>query len=203
MEREGIDLQRGMMFRDLEERISVFLVLPHDGEFKDEWDERQKRYTFRGHDSTTVESGREKDQIAMYASGRLSENGKFLKAANAYKEGTRSDPLPVQIYEKIDSGVWFDKGIFHLIYAARVDSGGRMVFEFHLTLANLSRIADDAHHDERMLSASAKAQAWQSGRGRCNGCATQSGLRFVADARSREVSLMCPRCRSEDIGLLG
>lgn len=199
IDREGIDLQRSMLFRDLEERIAVFLVLPHDGAYRDAWDERSKAYRFRGHDSTTVESGREKDQIGMYASGRLSENGKFYKAARAYRDGVRAEPLSVQIYEKVESGVWYDKGIFNLVDAEHADEDGRRVFTFILTPANLSRIADDPHHAERMMSAAEKAEIWAACRGRCARCGVQQGLRFMHERRSLE----CPTCRGEDIGLLG
>ncbi len=198
IEREGVDLQKGMTFRDLEDTLSVFLVLEHDGEFKDTWDARTFTYSFRGHDSTTV-SGREHDQIAMYESGKLSDNGKFLKAARAYAEGARRVVLQIQVYEKVSSGVWFDKGIFNLVDARQDTDGGRKVFTFLLQPANLSRIADDAHHGERMMSAAEKAAIWERARGRCEGCGTQTGLRFVP----KEGVLKCPACRGEEIGLLG
>jgi hypothetical protein len=199
IEREGVDLQKGMTFRDLEERIAVFLVLPHDSEYFDRWDPRKLEYTFRGHDSVTVESGYEKDQIGMYASGRLSENGKFYKAATAYRDGVRPEPLQVQVYEKIASGLWYDKGIFNLTDAAQVEEGGRRVFSFTLVPANLGRLRDDAHHAERMLSASEKSAIWELCRGRCARCGTQEGLRFMGDERA----LACATCRGEEIGLLG
>ena len=197
VEREGVDLQKGMTFRDLEDRISVFLVLQHDGEFKDRWDARGKRYYFRGHDSVTTD-GPQKDQVAMYESGRLSENGKFLKAIDAKKGGLRPDPLSVQIYEKLDAGVWFDKGIFTLENGQRISDGDRKVFEFELAPADIARIADDAHHGERMMSATEKARIWEKARGRCSRCGTQSGLRFMPEGE-----ILCVSCRGESIGLLG
>jgi len=199
MEREGMELGRSMVFRDLEDRISVFLVLPREGVFSDSWDERHHAYVFRGHDSVTVESGREKDQLAMYESGRLSENGKFYKAAIAHREGSRKDPLQVQIYEKVASGVWYDKGIFNLVDAVQESEAGRRIFSFTLSPANLSRITDDAHHAERMLSATEKAAIWEQCRGRCVRCGAQEGLRFIPGTHTLE----CAVCRGEHIGLLG
>ncbi len=196
IEREGVELHTGMTFRDLEDRISVFLVLSHDGEFVDSWDERAKIYLFRGHDSVTKE-GRLPDQIEMYESGRLSENGKFAKAARAFKEGTRRSALPVQVYEKVAAGVWYDKGIFNLMDVRRDRVGERSVFTFLLQPANIARIADDTHHAERMLSATDKVAIWDAAHGRCTDCGLQTGLRFFAD------ELRCPACRGENIGLLG
>src|ERR1700683_4764924 len=75
--REGLDLRKGMNFRDGEPLLSVFLVLPHDEVFKDEWHEDTQIYVYQGHDSTTVENGKAVDQLMMYESGRLTDNGKF------------------------------------------------------------------------------------------------------------------------------
>ncbi len=198
IEREGVDLQKGMNFRDGGDLISVFLVLQHDGVFKDAWDERMSFYSFRGHDSTTG-AGREHDQIAMYESGRLSDNGKFLKAARAFSEGARTMPLQVQVYEKVSAGVWFDKGIFNLVDARQEKEDSRNVFTFLLRPANLARVEGNARHAERMMSATEKAEIWERAHGRCEGCGTQTGLRFVP----RESVLKCPDCRGEHVGLLG
>src|ERR1700744_1760211 len=112
--REGVELHKSMNFRDDEFMLSVFLVLPRERGYADVWDDENQQLIFEGHDSTTVESGRSPDQLAMYESGKLTDNGKFLKAANAFKDGIRKEPLQIQVYEKIDAGVWFDKGIFDL-----------------------------------------------------------------------------------------
>src|SRR5262249_18906973 len=79
--REGVELHKGMNFRDRGGLLSVFLVLKREEGFTDEWNDDSEIYTFEGHDSTTVENGRSIDQIAMYPDGRLSDNGKFFKEA--------------------------------------------------------------------------------------------------------------------------
>ena len=134
--REGIELKNGMNFRDGGEQISVFLVLPREDGFHDAWQEDTQTYVYEGHDSTTVESGKAHDQLMMYESGRLTENGKFLKAVNMFKDGARKEPLPVQVYEKLDPGVWYDKGVFELVDAKHTTENGRKVFKFYLTLAD-------------------------------------------------------------------
>src|SRR3954469_6240161 len=80
--REGVNLQKGMNYRDTGGLLSVFLVLSHEGVFHDQWNEDTETYTYQGHDSTTVEGGRLKDQIAIYSDGRVTDNGKFYKAAH-------------------------------------------------------------------------------------------------------------------------
>ncbi len=179
MTREGIEPQRGMNFRDEKDRLSVFLVLSRENGFKDAWDEKAGVYSYEGHDSTT-ENGKEADQLMMYESGLLTENGKFFKVAHAFKDGMRKEPLQVQVYEKLDSGVWYDKGIFNLVDAKHSPEGGRKVFTFYLTLADAEfYTADDVDRVERMLPASTKADVWRKCGGRCRECDIEQGLHFV------------------------
>ncbi|MFZ2556201.1 MAG: hypothetical protein WAZ27_01900 [Minisyncoccia bacterium] len=206
MEREGMLLQKSMNFRDRGEQLSIFLVLAKDeGEFKDAWDGKKQIYTFEGHDSTTKETGgKSLDQLLMYGGDKLTENGRFYKAANEFKDGVRKDALQVQIYEKLDPGVWFDKGIFDLIDAAGVKEDGRKIFKFFLTPADKERKDKDAALEaERYLGAAAKAAAWEKGKGRCMKCNIESGLRFVSEGK--KIKLLCAKDRGETSGwgLLG
>jgi hypothetical protein len=206
MEREGIMLQKSMNFRDKGEQLSVFLVLQkEDGEFKDEWNAKKGVYTFEGHDSTTKETGgKSLDQLLMYGGDKLTENGRFYKAANEFKDGLRKEPLQVQVYEKLDPGVWFDKGIFDLTDAAGVTENGRKVFKFYLQPADRARRdLDPTLQDERYLGAAAKTAAWEKAKGRCAKCKLQSGLRFVKDGK--KITLLCAKDRGESSGwgLLG
>ena len=192
MAREGVNLQKGMNFRDGEALLSIFLVLPHEAVFKDTWDADTEIYTYLGHDSTTVESGKLEDQILMYESGKLTDNGKFRKAANGFKDGIRTEPMQVQVYEKLDAGIWFDKGIFNLVDSMQVTEEGRRVYQFHL-----NPIGTESNFDERMLSATVKAEAWVTAKGRCATCKGEEGLRFVAEASKKgsriksTVQLLC------------
>lgn len=206
MEREGMMLQKSMNFRDKGEQLSVFLVLAKDdGEFKDAWDAKKQIYTFEGHDSTTKETGgKSLDQLLMYGGDKLTENGRFYKAANGFKDGVRKEPLQVQIYEKLDPGVWFDKGIFDLVDAAGVTEGGRKIFKFFLLPADRERRdRDQALEEERFLGAAAKSLAWEKAKGRCMKCKLESGLRFVSEGK--KIQLLCAKDRGESSGwgLLG
>jgi hypothetical protein len=181
-----------MNFREKGGFLSVFLVLEHDT-FHDEWDAESEIYTYRGHDSTTVESGKQRDQIAMYSDGRVTDNGKFLKAANSFKDGMREEPLQVQIYEKLDPGVWFDKGIFNLVDAKQVTESGRKVYKFYLNPASNRERSAESEEDyrERMLSATEKVTIWKRDNGRCVMCGAQSGLHF--DDSAETTQLRCER----------
>jgi hypothetical protein len=188
--REGVELHKSMNFRDDEFMLSVFLVLPREKGYADVWDDENQQFVFEGHDSTTVENGKSVDQLAMYESGKLTDNGKFLKAANEFKDGVRKEPLQVQIYEKIDSGVWFDKVIFDLIDVRHISKGGRKVYKFYLTLADMSGRYDEHDPDriERLIPAATKAEIWKRDKGRCVECLTESDLHF---AGASSISLKC------------
>lgn len=205
--REGINLLKSMNFRE-EPLLSVFLVLPREGDaYRDYWNSETGIYSFQGHDSTTVEAGgKSPDQLLMYADGRVTENGKFYKAANEYVDRVRKMPREIQVYEKLDPGVWFDKGIFELVGAFRDKEAERTVFSFTLQPSQ----TDAAYFDstllkERMLPASVKAALWAQGSGRCTVCGSEKSLRFVSQVTDtgESLSLICAPHRGEDGGLLG
>jgi hypothetical protein len=199
--REGVNLSKGMNFRDSGNMLSVFLVLPtHNAEFSDEWHEDTLTYVYEGHDSTTVKNGREADQLLMYEDGRVTDNGKFYKAAHAFKDGLRKDPLQIQIYEKLDPGVWYDKGIFNLVDAVSIKKLGRKVYAFHLVPAEAFETGAMTNEDETecMLSATAKATLWKRGMGRCTVCGQQSLLNFYRAKQHYEL-----RCETHGSGALG
>jgi len=199
--REGFLPQKSLNYRD-DERLSVVLALPsHQGDYADEWDEEHELYSFDGHDSTTVESGKLRDQIGMYPDGRLTDNGRFKQAADAFAAGSRQ-ALQVQVYEKLDVGAWFDKGIFNLIASGKKTATDRLVFTFTMRPADSGRLdLDDTYREERFMSAAIKAQVWRKARGRCMHCGDEKGLRFIPDVSGSQ--LLCPRGRGENPGLLG
>ncbi len=215
--REGVDLHKGMNFR-VEPLLSVFLVLPsHGGEYRDGWDEERQLYVFEGHDSTTVESGKADDQLMMYESGKLTDNGKFYKEAMAFKDGTAetssfrhfpqshqgaidpsfagrplragSRPLQIQIYEKLEAGAWYDKGIFNLADAEHVTEDGRKIFKFYLQLADAGTSRTDAYRIERLVPVREKVAAWTKYGGRCAVCGSQKELYFVGSPAALRCAL--------------
>ena len=193
MAREGVQFTKSMNFRDSGPLPSVFLVIRREGEFKDVWDADNWVFKYEGKDSTTVEEGKSVDQILMYSSGSLSDNGKFFKAAQAFKDGVRKAPLPIQVYEKIAAGAWYDKGLFDLIDAEGVKEGGRTVYKFHLSPAGSIGFSEDSpEHRERMLPTEVKETAWEKGKGRCAQCGSQLDLYFVSkDGKDTSVQLLC------------
>lgn len=180
-QKEQQSLQRGMNFRT-DGRPSVFLMsTKKNAPYRDEWS--GKTLIYEGHDaSLTMANGENKkkiDQPMNLPSGRLTENGKFFKAAEKYKKNL-SEPLLIQVYEKLDSGVWFDKGIFKLIDAKYIQEKFRKVFKFHLEPSNNVRIFDEDidYKHERLIPTWVKVEVWRRDKGRCTTCGASDGLHY-------------------------
>jgi hypothetical protein len=60
----------------------------------------------------------------------LTQNGKFHKAAQEFKEGFRDAEI-VKVYEKIRDGIWSYNGFFELIDSWIENEGKRHVFKFN------------------------------------------------------------------------
>ncbi len=174
--REQQGLQKNMNFRD-DGRPSVFLISDRGDEHTDEWHEYEQVFIVEGHDATTKSNAKGEDQELMHESGKLSDNGKFYKVAQSYKDGVRRDPMQIQVYERLDAGVWYDKGLFSLVDAQRHMKDKRRTFQF--VLSPLYGGADDGYKRERMIPASVKQAVWERDQGRCCVCQSDSQLFFT------------------------
>lgn len=204
IEREGLELHKSMNFRDKGALVSVVLVLPRgDGVYKDEWRESENVLVLEGHDSLGAEGGgKDADQMLMYASGVVTENGKFFKVAEAFRDGVRESALEVHVYEKLDTGAWFDKGMFDLINTERVTERGRVVFAFHFRPWGSHESGKNTLRAEQLIPAGVKAEVWAREGGRCGECGSESALRFMSEGEG-DIKLLCMNCRGGGGGLLG
>ncbi len=129
-------LRRGMNF-GLGGDYSVLLTkrrhfpAPYGDAFLDGGD----RIVYRGHDAPRrVEAVAEPhllDQPAQTPTGRPTQNARFLAAAEGFRRGERP-PERVRLYEKLEVGVWEDRGLFHLVNGWTEHDGRRTVFKFEL-----------------------------------------------------------------------
>lgn len=223
--REGISLQKGMNFRVRggAAGYSIILMSVRKGApYHDQWHDdaavgpHAGMLEYEGHDTPLIrETGvnpKSVDQPMTLSSGMLTENGKFFKAAMAAKSGT-SEPEVVQVYEKIASGIWCDRGR-HLLLDAVIKSvpvspksaRTRKVFRFYLQ----PTATPDAttREDERELSISrqiptpVKVAVWKRDQGRCVTCGATNNLHFDHDVpfskggssiTAENVKLLCAR----------
>ena len=178
--RERQQLQKGMNYRN-DGRLSVFLMSSRlNAPYKDKWDHEKQVLIYEGHDDTGDTDKKLDQPMHRATTGRLSDNGKFYAEAVAYKEGKRPNPFQVQVYEKLDVGVWFDKGIFNLVDALWEQDGGRKVFKFFLHPTDVVRSVTDVaeYKHERMIPTSVKVEVWKRDGGKCRTCDATTGLHY-------------------------
>lgn len=180
-------LQRGMNYR-LNPGYSVILLSQRsNAPYTDKIYEDGITIEYEGHDVSRQgyqHNPKDEDQPAKLPSGRLTQNGLFIKAVDEYKSEKQKIEL-VKAYEKIMDGVWSLKGVFELADYKVVYDGKRNVFRFILKLTNLKNIngrADDIKLSHtRIIPSEVKQEVWKRDKGRCVICGETKNLHFDHD----------------------
>src|SRR3989338_4817542 len=137
-------LQRGMNFR-MNPAYSVILMSQRsNAPYQDKIHEDGMTIEYEGHDVSRMgydHNPKVEDQPEKLFSGRLTQNGHFIKAARDYREGKGAAEL-VKVYEKIFPGVWSLKGFFDLIDYQIVHDEKRNVFRYILKLSDRQENSD-------------------------------------------------------------
>jgi len=184
---EGSSLQRGMNFR-LRGGHSVILMSLHpNAPYQDSIEEDGTVLIYEGHDEARSEQTKNPksfDQPEFLPSGKLSDNGKFHRAAREYLAG-KKPPDIVRVYEKIKKGIWSDNGYFHLVDSWQESDGGRTVFKFKLVAVD--NVPSDGWFENarakeakrsRIIPSAIKLTVWQRDGGRCVLCGAKDELHF-------------------------
>ncbi len=179
-------LQRGMNFR-LNHLYSVILLSQRsNAPYKDKIYEDGITIEYEGHDVSRQSYQHDpkiEDQPSKVSSGKLTQNGLFIKAVEEYKSGSRKAEL-VKAYEKIMDGVWSLKGIFELVDYNVLHDGKRNVFRFILKLTN-QKIASGYKTIElsqtRIIPSEVKKEVWKRDKGKCMLCGEVKNLHFDHD----------------------
>lgn len=203
---EGVQtLQRGMNFR-LNPTYSVILMSQRkNAPYQDKIQDDGITIEYEGHDVSRQgyqHNPKNEDQPSILASGRLTQNGLFIKAADDYKENKR-EPELIKVYEKIMDGVWSLKGIFELVNYKVIHDGKRNVFRFILKLTNQSLIGEPQSVEispTRIIPTEVKKDVWKRDKGQCVLCGETKNLHFDHDLpfskggtslSSKNVRLLC------------
>ncbi len=185
---EGVQtLQRGMNFR-LNPKYSVILMSQRtNAPYKDKIYDDGVTIEYEGHDVSRQgyqHNPKDEDQPEELPSGRLTQNGYFIKAAQNFEKGLR-EPELVKAYEKIMNGVWSLKGIFELVDYKIVNDGKRNVFRFILKLTSLKnligRSEDLKLSQTRLIPSEVKKEVWKRDKSRCVICGETTNLHFDHD----------------------
>ena len=181
--REGAHLQHGMNWR-IQSTHSVFLMSTRKGSpYDDKIEDEGRTLIYEGHDApknTTDKNPKTVDQPGRLPSGKLTRNGVFAEAAEAYKRGQKP-PETIRVYEKIKPSIWAYNGEFSLLDQWQEDSNGRLVFKFRLTLAEEPNTKDAVVADlspGRLIPSSVKQAVFLRDGGKCVECGATDNLHF-------------------------
>ena len=185
--REGTSLQRGMNFRLRGGHSVILMSVRPNAPYQDQIQDDGAVLIYEGHDhpqTSEVPIPKNNDQPEFLASGHLTENGKFYKAAQDFKSGKKAPDL-VRVYEKLKKGIWSYNGFFHLVDAWRESDGSREVFRFRLEAieetvdlqASVDTLYGKTKH-RRIIPTSVKLAVWKRDGGQCTKCGATDELHF-------------------------
>lgn len=181
--RKKASLQRGMNYR-LGGNYSVILMSTRkNAPYKDEIIEDGTILIYEGHDipkNAYNLQPKEVDQPEKSFTGTLTQNGKFHKAAQDYKNGLR-EPEIVKVYEKIRDGIWSYNGIFELVDSWTENDGKRSVFKFKMIAIeelDLKSEIVETHEPRRIIPTEIKLEVWKRDEGKCVTCGATDELHF-------------------------
>src|SRR6476661_5309347 len=101
-------LQRGMNFRMRHSYSVILMSQRSNAPYRDRVQDDGITIEYEGHDvpkHSPDQNPKNEDQPDKLASGKLTQNGLFIRAVNEYKQKRTSAEL-VKVYEKILDGVW-------------------------------------------------------------------------------------------------
>ena len=210
---EGVTIQRGMNYHILGKDYGIILMsVRPNAPYADRFEDNGTTIIYEGHDlqSNYVPLGlsqKDIDQPMYFPSGKLTENGKFYKAAAEYKNSGKAKLI--KVYEKIKAGIWVYNGFFHLVDAWIEQSGIRKVFKFKLEMLEIesSEINNEVTELElehnRLIPTDIKVAVWKRDKGKCVKCNSNINLHYDhiipfskggSSITTANIQLLCARC---------
>ena len=183
--REGdASLQRGMNF-ELGGNYSVILMSrATNAPYRDRFEDNDSVLIYEGHDASKTKALPDPklvDQPERTPYGTLTQNGRFLLAAEEYKSKKRSAER-VKVYEKIRPGIWTYNGVFHLTDSKKENDGKRSVFMFRLEAISgdedFSKPISKVLKHRRIIPTWVKRKVWQRDGAKCVQCGKTDNLHF-------------------------
>lgn len=184
---ERMSLQRGMNFLPNSEYSIVLMSVRENAPYDDQVIDDGRILIYEGHDvpkSADAPIPQIVNQVDRLPSGKLNENGKFLKAADRTKSAGEA-PRIVRAYEKIKKGIWIDNGFFELVDGWPEISSGRQVFKFKLVATQyaargrqLVPAEGKDREPPRVIPSAVKVEVWKRDGGQCVECGASDELHF-------------------------
>lgn len=178
-QRERMSLQRGMNFFESPATSIVLMSRRRNAPYEDEMSDDGMELIYEGHDVPKVGKRDPKTvhQPWKTTGGSLTENGKF---ANAVDSGRLA---LVRVYEKLQPGIWSDKGLFRLASYDYRSVRRRKVFKFHMRLTEDEGDIGDrlSHEHRRLIPGWVKQEVYKRDGGKCVLCGASDNLHFDHD----------------------
>lgn len=139
-------------------------------------------------------------------------NKDLFNAALDYMQNKRGAEA-TQVYEKLGSGKWIDRGFFNLVGASKVFDGNRYVYRFTLSAGNEKTELVETAKDKnsRNIPSDVQIEVYKRDHGTCVNCGSKEKLHFdhiipFSRGGSNEVEniqILCAKCnltKSNKIG---
>jgi len=201
-------LQRWMNFR-LNKDYSVILMsrrnnAPYTDKILNDW----ITIEYEWHDeprSEKIIDPKTIDQPELTKNGTLTQNGKFIRAINEYKNWMK-EAEKIKVYEKILPWIRSLKWFFDLIEYKEEFDGKRNVFKFILKLAKIQDITTKQEIEldhTRLIPSEIKKEVWKRDWWKCVICNSTKNLHFDHDLpfskwwtslTEKNIRLLCMIC---------
>lgn len=201
-------LQRGMNFKINPNYSIILMSRRKNAPYKDSISHDGITIEYEGHDQPKIShemNPKLLDQQKQTRNGTLTQNGKFIKAVEDFKNGTFGAEK-VKVYEKILPGVWSLKGLFDLVDYNIKNDGKRNVFVFTLKLSDKQDLTTNEYIDlvhTRLIPSEVKKEVWKRDGGKCVLCGSTKNLHFDHDLpfskggtslTAKNIRLLCAKC---------
>ncbi len=177
----GKMIQKGMNFGIQKTHSIVLMSTEKNAPYNDQiFDDGVIEY--EGHDVPKNVSMDKKsvDQMMYLDSGKLTENGKFFRAAADFKEKKR-EAAKIKVYRKIRPNIWVDMGFYELLDGYIRNDGRRNVFKF-LLQPTFEEIDEDADYEDllhnRIIPGDVQREVFERDQGKCVQCGSTENLHF-------------------------
>lgn len=201
-------LQRWMNFR-LNKDYSVILMsrrnnAPYTDKILNDW----ITIEYEWHDeprSEKIIDPKTIDQPELTRNGTLTQNGKFIRAINEYKNWTK-EAEKIKVYEKILPWIRSLKWFFDLMDYKKEFDGNRNVFKFILKLATIQDVITKQEIEldhTRLIPSEIKKEVWKRDWWKCVICNSTKNLHFDHDLpfskwwtslTKKNIKLLCMTC---------
>lgn len=165
----------------------ILMSVRPNAPYKDRLEDGGTTLVYEGHDEPKglrTPNPKLVDQPALYPTGSLTQNGRFHRAAQEAKGGSRP-PEKVRVYEKLRTGIWSYNGIFHLVDSWQEQDEHRTVFKFKLEAVegeeDLSTPPELNPTRRRVIPTAIKLEVWKRDAGKCVMCGATDELHFDHD----------------------